>query len=135
MAWPRSFSSRAASATEKAPAAASAEYSPREWPATTTAFWRSVKPPSFSSTRSTASECAIRAGWVFSVSVSSSAGPFEHQLRELLPQRLVDLLEHLAGGGEGGGEVAAHADGLAALAREDEGMNRHAVCSRKGVAG
>ena len=75
MVWPRSFSSRAASGIEKAPAAASAEYSPSEWPATTTAFWRSVKPPSFSSTRSTASEWAISAGWVFSVRIRSSPGP------------------------------------------------------------
>jgi len=57
------------------PAAASALYSPSEWPATTTAFWRRATPPSFSSTRSTARECAIRAGWVFSVRMSSSPGP------------------------------------------------------------
>ena len=40
-------------------------------------------------------------------------------------QGFIDFLEHLPRGGEGGGEVAAHADGLAALAREDEGVNRH----------
>ena len=34
IAWPRSFSSRAASASCRAPAAARAEYSPSEWPAT-----------------------------------------------------------------------------------------------------
>ena len=56
------------------------------------------------------------------------AGPLEHQARELLLQGLVDFLEHLAGGGKGAGEVASHADGLAALAREDEGVNRH--CER-----
>ena len=43
------------------------------------------------------------------------AGAFEHQSGELLLQGFVDLLEHLARGGEGGGEVASHADGLAAL--------------------
>ena len=36
---------------------------------------RRAKPPSFSSTRSTASEWAISAGWVFSVSTNSSPGP------------------------------------------------------------
>src|SRR6266851_62852 len=34
IAWPRRLTSRAASATDSAPAAASAEYSPSEWPAT-----------------------------------------------------------------------------------------------------
>ena len=129
---------RAASAAARRPRrrscrqAPSAVYSPSEWPATTTAFCCRAKPPSCSSTRSTASECAISAGWVFSVSDQLLAGAFEHQLRELLLQGLVDFLEHLAGRGEGGGEVASHADGLAALAREDEGVNRHEDGSRWG---
>ncbi len=54
------------------------------------------------------------------------ARPLEHQFRELLAEGVIDFLEHLARGGEGGGEIAAHADGLAALAREDERKNRHA---------
>ena len=62
-------------------------------------------------------------------------GPLEHQPGELLLQGLVHLLEYLAGGREGGGKIASHADGLTALAREDEGMNRHAVCSRMGWRG
>ena len=65
------------------------------------------------------------------------AGAFEHEFGELLVQGVVDLLEHLAGGGEGGGEITSHADGLAALAWEDERVDRHAVCSRtrRGAAG
>ncbi len=55
-------------------------------------------------------------------------GALEHQAGKLLLQGFVDFLEHLAGGGKGAGEVASHADGLAALAREDEGVNRH--CER-----
>ncbi len=48
-------------------------------------------------------------------------GPFAHQLGEVLPQGLVHLLKSLARGGEGVGELQAHADGLAALARKGEG--------------
>ena len=49
----------------------------------------------------------------------------EHQLGQLLLQRLVNLAEDLAGGGERGGQVAAHPDGLAALAGENERMDGH----------
>ena len=58
-----------------APAAASAEYSPSEWPATNCASRLRSTPASASSTRIAASETAISAGWAFSVSVSLSAGP------------------------------------------------------------
>ena len=58
-----------------APAAASAEYSPSEWPATNLTLSASAKPLLVSSTRITASETAISAGWAFSVSVSVSSGP------------------------------------------------------------
>jgi hypothetical protein len=60
---------------------------------------------------------------------------FEHQLGQLLLQGLVDFLEHLPRHGEGGGEVATHADGLAALAREDEGVNRHGLDNPRGSVG
>ena len=49
--WPRSFKSRAASASCRAPAAARAEYSPSEWPATCVARLVSGLPPSFSRMR------------------------------------------------------------------------------------
>ena len=44
IAWPRMRSSRAVSARPSAPAAASAEYSPSEWPATKAASRREVQP-------------------------------------------------------------------------------------------
>ena len=59
----------------------------------------------------------------------------EHQPRQLLPQRVVDLLEHLARGGEGGREIAPHADRLAALAGEDERVHRHVDRRSLGRAG
>ena len=97
MAWPRVRNSRAASAMVKAPAAASAEYSPSEWPATNCASRARSRPASASSTRMAASETAISAGWAFSVSVSVSAGPSKMMALSLLAERLVDLGEHLRG--------------------------------------
>jgi hypothetical protein len=47
-------------------------------------------------------------------------GPFAHQFRQVLFQRLVDLVEHIAGRDEGQGEVGPHADGLGSLPRKDE---------------
>ena len=69
----------------------------------------------------TARLTAISAGWAFSVSVRSLSGPSNISRDEPLAQRVVDLLEHLARGREGLGQRAAHADGLRALARKDEG--------------
>ena len=85
MACPRVRNSRAVSATVKAPAAASAEYSPSEWPATNCASRARSRPASASSTRMAASETAISAGWAFSVSVSVSAGPSKTMRESLLP--------------------------------------------------
>ncbi len=51
--------------------------------------------------------------------------PLEHQLRQLLLQGLVDLLEHFPRGGEGGCQIPAHTNRLAALAWEDERIDRH----------
>ena len=75
MARPRVRTSRAASAIESEPAAASAAYSPTEWPATNCASRARSTPASDSSTRMAASETATKAGWAFSVSVNLSAGP------------------------------------------------------------
>jgi hypothetical protein len=49
----------------------------------------------------------------------------EHELGEALLEGLVDLVQHIPGGAEGGGQVLAHADELAALPGEDEGANDH----------
>ena len=75
IACPRNFNNRAVSAKENVPAAASAEYSPNECPATNLTVRPMSKPCSFSSTRMTASETAMMAGWAFSVRVSASLGP------------------------------------------------------------
>ncbi len=85
MAWPRMRKSRAVSEMVSAPAAASAEYSPSEWPATKRTSRAGLTPVSASSTRSAASETAIRAGWVFAVSVSSSAGPSQMSVERCAP--------------------------------------------------
>jgi hypothetical protein len=47
-------------------------------------------------------------------------GPFAHQFRQILLQRLVDLVKDVPGGGEGPGQVDPHADGLGSLSRKDE---------------
>ena len=51
--------------------------------------------------RTTARLTAISAGWAFSVRVRSDSGPSRISFDELLLQRLVDLLEDVAGRGEG----------------------------------
>src|SRR5215472_1766744 len=75
IAWPRSLRRWAPSPTESACAAAKAEYSPSECPATKVTFRVRLKPPSVSRTRMTARLAAINAGWAFSVRVSSFSGP------------------------------------------------------------
>ena len=55
---------------------------------------------SFSSTRMTASDSAMIAGWAFSVRVRSVFRAFPHQPRQFLRQRVVDFLEHFARGRE-----------------------------------
>ena len=52
-------------------------------------------------------------------------GALEHQTRQALFQRIVQLFEHQTGGLEGLGQLTAHADLLAALAGKDEGAFRH----------
>ncbi len=75
IAWPRRRKSRAASSIPRLSAAASAEYSPSEWPATQSQKSASRRPLRASRVRSAASEVAISAGWAFSVSRSRSSGP------------------------------------------------------------
>src|ERR1700688_345554 len=70
---PRLRTSRTASPNFSAPAATSAEYSPRLWPAT-----KSGASPFSASTRNTATEHARIAGCVFAVSFSSSSEPSKH---------------------------------------------------------
>ena len=133
MASPRTRSSRAASAIEKVPAAASAEYSPSECPATKAASRARSSPASASRTRIVARLTAMRAGWAFAVSVSASAGPSNISARELLRQRRVDLVEDRAGLRKGLGKRLAHADRLAALPRKHE-CPRHVMPPRRSGA-
>ena len=86
MASPRRRKSFAAVAISKAPAAVSALYSPSECPATSATRAASPKPPSASSARTTARECAISAGWALAVSVNSSCGPSHISLLSFWPR-------------------------------------------------
>ena len=113
------------------PAAASAEYSPSEWPATKAASRARSRPASASSTRNAASDTAISAGCAFSVSVSVSAGPSHIDRRELLAERVVDLVEHLPRRRKSLGQALAHADRLAALAGKYE-SRRHPLPLKEG---
>ena len=126
MAWPRRRSKSAVSATEKAFAAARALYSPSECPATTAALSLSAMPPSACSTRSTASEVAISAGCAFSVRVSSSSGPSNMSLESFCFRISSTSSNTSRAARKGRGQIAAHADGLAALSRKNKGVNRHA---------
>ena len=64
------------------------------------------------------------AGCAFSVSLSSSSGPVAHQPEQVLAERLVDLVEHVARGAARLGQRGAHADRLAALPRKKECAHR-----------
>ena len=52
--------------------------------------------------------------------------PLEHEAREILLQRLVDLVEDIARRRERAGKIAPHADRLRTLARKYQGA-RHAA--------
>ena len=68
---PRSRTRRAASASDSEPAATSAAYSPRLWPASSCGR----APPRAHQARQVATPAASRAGWVNSVWLSCSSGP------------------------------------------------------------
>ena len=123
MDWPRSFRRRAASASCSAPAAASAEYSPSEWPATWLA--KALERLAAILLQDAGDRHAHRHQGGLGILRQDQVrfGPFAHQLREVLFQGLVDLLEDIAGRGEGLGEVCPHADGLGSLSRKDESAN------------
>src|SRR5690606_2147294 len=71
ISWPRMRTRCAASCSAIAPAATSAVYSPRLWPASATG----VAPPAACQARHTATPAASRAGCVYSVRLSCSSGP------------------------------------------------------------
>ena len=103
-------------ANENVPAATLAEYSPRLCPAT-----KAGVSPRDASSRHAAVLTARMAGWVFSVSVSSAVRTLEAQTAQRFAQRRVSLGERLSADRERVGQGLAHADGLRALARKDEG--------------
>ena len=81
---------------------------------------------------SVATALAMIAGWAFSVSVQLLGRSFRHQPAELLAERLVDLVEDVAGGPAGFGQRLAHAHRLAPLPREDECAHRSCLLFRGG---
>ncbi len=71
MACARKRTSGTASLKAIAPAATSAEYSPRLWPATSAG----LAPPAASQARQAATPAVSISGWVLTVSARRSAGP------------------------------------------------------------
>jgi len=115
IASPRRRSRRAAVATSKAPAAVSALYSPSEWPANSEdAFGQHEAALRFQRPHHGERMGHQRRLVWLAVRVSSSAGPSHISLDSFCDKRVVHFLEDMPGGGEGFGEVAAHADGLTA---------------------
>ena len=120
MARPRVRSSRAVSEMLRLPAAASAEYSPSEWPATKAASRPTEKPASVSSTRKVAIETAISAGWAFSVSCRVSAGPSQMIAVSFSPSAASTSSNTALRGRKGVGQRLAHADRLGPLPRKSK---------------
>ena len=98
IAWPRSFSSFAVVGRSNDPAADSAEYSPRLWPATNCAALSQVD-TAFAGQRA---EHRQRMGHDRRLGIFGELElvlrPLAHQLEEVLAECFVDLAEHVAGG-------------------------------------
>ena len=112
--------SRTASASDSAPAATSALYSPSECPATRDGR-TSTAPPA----RAAPPTLVVRiAGWALRRERQLRLGPLEAQLRQRIAEHVVGLREHGARLGIGVVQRTAHADLLRALTREDEATMR-----------
>ncbi len=119
MASPRMRRSRAASPIERLPAAASAEYSPSEWPATKAACEPTEIPSRFERAHGgQADRHQCRLGVARARQGVLRAR--EDDCGKLLAERLVDLVENRAGRGNRVRERLSHADCLAPLAGEQE---------------
>ena len=119
----RVLSSRAVSARLRAPAAASAEYSPSEWPATKVTL--SMKLEALLGEHAHRRERHRHQRRLRILGERQlSLGPLPHQLGQILAERLVDFGKHRARGRIGLGELGAHADGLASLTGKNE-SNAH----------
>ena len=107
IASPRRRSSRAASATDRLPAAASAAYSPSEWPATQATSRVEVE-AALGLQHAQGREARRHQG---RLGVGGEGQllrrPLEHQPRQVLAQGGIDLVEHGPGLREGLGEVLA----------------------------
>jgi hypothetical protein len=57
-------------------------------------------------------------------------GTCEHQPRQILPQRFVDLAEDIARRGESAGKLLSHADGLGALPGKDQCARHRRIAFR-----
>ena len=120
MARPRMRNSRAVSETVSEPAAASAEYSPSEWPATNAAS-RARSRPGFALKHAHGGERDRHQRGLRILGQRQPVGrAVPHDGGELLAQRFIDFVEHVAGGGKIVRKRLAHADGLAALARKNK---------------
>ena len=117
MYWPRARTVRTASAKVRVPAATWAEYSPREWPAAKAG----VMPCSARARARGGDGDGEDGGLGVLGELELVFGALEDELGEGEAQGVVGLFEDGAGGGEVVVEVAAHADGLRALAGEEEG--------------
>ena len=120
MRSPRRRVSRSASAKERAPSATSAEYSPRLWPAAI-----SQLPRAAATARNAATLTVSRAGWVFRVSRSASAGPSKQRAERDSPSTSSASSKTA----RDSGKVAARGPGpspaLGTLAGEEEGGRAH----------
>ena len=116
MNLPRRCTSRTASRSRSAPAATSAEYSPSEWPATTTG--RSRRAPR--STRSAAIDGRQDRRLGVRGQRQLLLGPLEASFDSEKPERVVGLVEDGARLGERVVQRAAHADLLGALPGKEE---------------
>ena len=126
MARPRVRSRRAVSLMLRLPAAASAEYSPSECPATNAASRPTEKPASVSSTRRVGQRDRHqrRLGVFGELQGLGRAVPDDGG--QLFAERRVDLVEHRAGGRKSLRQGLAHADRLGTLPWKSE-------CCRHGV--
>ena len=112
---PRLRTRRTASAKRRLPAATSAEYSPRLWPATKSG----ASPASRSTSKAAIGDGEQRGLGVFG-QLELILGAFKAEAGDGEAERLVGLLKDAPRGGVGLGEGLAHAWGLRALARKEK---------------
>ena len=118
MALPRMRRSRAVSLSENVPAAASAEYSPSEWPPTNFAVLATVIPCSAFKHGKHRHAHGHQGGLGIGGERQVGFRPFPHEGGQVLGKGCIHLGKHRAGGGKRIRQRLAHANRLASLARE-----------------